>query len=155
MADLPSDAKFRKFKDLSAYLDGELGARECQRVREWLNRDPQARSLYYQLLRLRQGIQTMPVPTAPISQVRGRVFQRLRSRHHWRWGGGAVAALVLVSFSTWLGVSRPGTNHAALQVATNASSATGLGLWITLERPVVDLPTVPNSGKTPKVVPRK
>lgn len=96
-----------RFELLSAYLDGEVTAAQRQEVEDWLSNDPESQRLYGRLLNLRQGLQTMPVPTAqqPVEQTLEQVYQRMHRRDHRRtivWGGSAIAAIVIGAVSTVL-----------------------------------------------------
>jgi anti-sigma factor RsiW len=90
-----------RFELLSAYLDGEVNAEECQQVEAWLETDAAARKLYEQMSNLHQNILSIPVP-APVDSARSLadgVFARLdrqRHRRNWRWGGAIAAGFVAV-----------------------------------------------------------
>jgi len=88
-----------RFELLSAYLDGELSADERRQVQNWLDHDPAVKRLYCRLLRLRQGMQTLPNPRSeqPVEEVIRQVFTRLGRvpQRALLWGGSAAAALVV------------------------------------------------------------
>jgi anti-sigma factor RsiW len=89
-----------RFELLSAYLDGEVTAAERKQVETWLAEDACVQRLYARLLKLRQGLHTLPVPTQqPIDKTVEQVMARLhrRSRFGWLLGGAAVAACVIGS----------------------------------------------------------
>ncbi|MBW4644662.1 MAG: zf-HC2 domain-containing protein [Goleter apudmare HA4340-LM2] len=89
-----------RFELLSAYLDGEVTATERRQVEAWLAEDASVQCLYARLLKLRQGLHTLPVPTAqPVDKTVEQVLARLhhRSRFGWLLGGAAVAACVIGS----------------------------------------------------------
>lgn len=52
-----------RFELLSAYLDGEVTVDEKRQVEQWLETDQTIRCLHSRLLKLRQGLRTMPVPS--------------------------------------------------------------------------------------------
>lgn len=92
------------FELLSAYLDGEVTATERKQVQQWLDSDPQIQRLHTRLLRLRHGIQKMPLPRAEQSaqETTQQVFQRIARRRFRKavvWGGGAIAALFVGAVS--------------------------------------------------------
>lgn len=127
-----------RFELLSAYLDGEVTACERRQVEDWLANDPESQRLYGRLLTLRQGLQTMPVPSTQqsVENTIEQVYQRMhrRSRHRAAvWGGSAIAALVIGAISTVL----PGR-----QVPQFAQSPTTSiePLMVALNNPVVEIP---------------
>lgn len=70
------------FELLSAYLDGEVTAKERRQIEDWLITDPGVQRLYARVLKLRQAWQPMPVPAAQqpgLATVR-QVFPRLNNR---------------------------------------------------------------------------
>jgi negative regulator of sigma E activity len=91
-----------RFELLSAYLDGEVTAAERRQVEEWLSNDPTVQHLYARLLKLRQGLRTLPVPQqTPVEETVQNVFTRLRrrSRYLMLTGGTAVAAVFIGAVS--------------------------------------------------------
>ncbi len=92
-----------RFELLSAYLDGEVTAAERKQVEEWLANDASVKLLYARLLKLRQGVRTLPVPQPqqPIEETVKQVMDSLRrrSRLAWVYGGAAVAACVISAVS--------------------------------------------------------
>ncbi|MEB3356082.1 MAG: zf-HC2 domain-containing protein [Synechococcales bacterium] len=104
-----------RFELLSAYLDGEVTAEERRQVKQWLESDPSIQCLYARLLKLRRTMQTMPIPVSPqsteqtVEQVCNKIAQR-RHRKTWAWGGAAIAALFVATFSS---------NIPGLELATN------------------------------------
>ncbi|NET51822.1 MAG: transcriptional regulator [Merismopedia sp. SIO2A8] len=53
-----------RFELLSAYLDGEVTVDEKRQVEQWLETDQTMRCLHSRLLKLRQGLRTMPMPSS-------------------------------------------------------------------------------------------
>jgi negative regulator of sigma E activity len=92
-----------RFELLSAYLDGEVTASERRQVEEWLATDDSVQCLYQRLLKLRQGVKSMPIPAYQNSPevTFQQVWKRLRNRTQLSWlvGGVAVAACVIGSIS--------------------------------------------------------
>lgn len=78
--DCLDNLKRDRFEMISAYLDGEGSSDERRLVECWLQSDTTVQQLYARLLRLRQGIQSIPVPvssTAAVEQTIDQVFARL------------------------------------------------------------------------------
>ena len=129
------------FELLSAYLDGEVTAGERKQVQYWLDNDPEVQQQYAKLLKLRQGIQTLPVPTVAqtATEMAEQVFIRLnkyRVRRFVAWGGTAIAALFIGAVS---GVLSP--NHPTTQLANSSSSqAAPETLMVALNAPPVKIP---------------
>ncbi len=91
------------FELLSAYLDGEVTAKERQQIEHWLTTDPGVQRLYARVLKLRQTWQSMPVPAAqqPGSGTVRQVFPRLNNRPKIAviWGATVLAAVLLGALS--------------------------------------------------------
>jgi hypothetical protein len=137
------------FELLSAYLDGEVTATERRQVEEWLSTDVSIKCLYKRLLNLRQGLQSIPVPTTSQSsetttnQVLARVNRRYRL--NWTLGGAVVAACILGAISGLF----PG-NSRMLEIATTESTElaptatqptfTDSPLMVALNNPVIEIP---------------
>ncbi len=149
-ADLPAAAdsngywKRDRFELLSAYLDGEVTAAERHQVEQWLEHDPEAQAMYARLMRLRQGMRSLSLPTSevPVEQTVEQVFSRLerRPRRAIAWGGAGIAAALVGALATLL------APDAVQQVAQQPQSDLPTdGLMIALDRPVVDIPTVGES----------
>ncbi|MGF1499302.1 MAG: anti-sigma factor family protein [Elainellaceae cyanobacterium] len=104
-----------RFELLSAYLDGEVTADERRQVEQWLECDQTIQCLYARLLKLRRTMQAMPIPASAqsteqtVERVCSKIAQR-RSRKTWAWGGAAIAALFVATFSS---------NIPGLEFATN------------------------------------
>ncbi|BAY22885.1 putative transmembrane anti-sigma factor [Calothrix sp. NIES-2100] len=138
-----------RFELLSAYLDGEVTAAERRQVEEWLANDASVKCLYARLLKLRQGLQGMPVPASeqPLEKTVQHVMARLRRRSQlaWAFGGAAVAACVIGSLAGII----PGGDK-SLQLAqqriepvqqTKEPAAVPVSpLMVTLNKPVVEIP---------------
>lgn len=148
-----------RFELLSAYLDGEVTAAERKVVEAWLATDPAVQRLHSRLLKLRHGLQTMPVPTATqtAEQTAHQVFERLERKPKLSlvWGGAAIAALFVGALvSTILPGNQPsvpqlakGSQQPSIEAPqTNAHEV----LLVALDKPLVDIPktpvAVPNQG---------
>ncbi|MEH2281043.1 MAG: transcriptional regulator [Nostoc sp.] len=138
-----------RFELLSAYLDGEVTATERKQVEEWLANDASVQCLYARLLKLRQGLRTLPVPAAQqspeaaVQQVLTRL--RRRSRFNWMAGGAAVAACVIGAVSGLVGggsmvpqlAQRP--QREPIQTSS-ASIVPPSPLMVGLNNPVIEIP---------------
>lgn len=127
-----------RFELLSAYLDGEVTAAQRQQVEEWLANDSEVQRLYARLLKLRQGLRTLPVPPPeqPVEQTIEQVFGRLNRRQKpaVAWGSVAIAAVFVSAF---LG----GRQLIAPQLANSPEPATANEtLMVALNTPVVEIP---------------
>ncbi|MBW4501847.1 MAG: transcriptional regulator [Scytonema hyalinum WJT4-NPBG1] len=149
-----------RFELLSAYLDGEVTAAERKQVEQWLADDPTVQRLYARLLKLRQGIRTIPVPEPQqsleetVEQVMARL--RRRSRLVWFGGGAAVAACVLGALSGLLGGESRLPQMAQKQPIQQAQSAiptpgvVSSPLMVAINNPVIPIPkTAKSSGENP------
>ncbi|MEH2024856.1 anti-sigma factor family protein [Nostoc sp.] len=138
-----------RFELLSAYLDGEVTATERKQVEEWLANDASVQCLYARLLKLRQGLRTLPVPAAQqspeatVQQVLTRL--RRRSRLNWMAGGAAVAACAIGAVSGLVGggsmlpqlAQRP--QREPIQTSS-ASIVPPSPLMVGLNNPVIEIP---------------
>jgi anti-sigma factor RsiW len=135
-----------RFELLSAYLDGEVTAAERRQVEVWLDQNAEVQCLYARLLKLRQGMRLLPIPTArqPIEQTVDRVLSRIeqRPRKALVWGGMAIAAMFLATWSDGL----PGIQQHAVSNMAKAPEPIGMtdvssdALMIALDRPVIEIP---------------
>ncbi|MBD2353973.1 zf-HC2 domain-containing protein [Tolypothrix sp. FACHB-123] len=140
-----------RFELLSAYLDGEVTAAERRQVEAWLANDASVKCLYARLLKLRQGLQAMPVPASeqPLERTVQQVMTRLRRRSQlaWAFGGAAVAACVIGSLTGII----PGGDTKTLQLAQQRIEPTqpapepaavepASPLMVALNNPVVEIP---------------
>ncbi len=149
-----------RFELLSAYLDGEVTAAERKQVELWLADDPTVQRLYARLLKLRQGIRTIPVPEPQqsleetVEQVMARL--RRRSKLVWFGGGAAVAACVLGALSGLLGgesrLPQMAQNQPIQQVqsAIPTPGVVSSPLMVAINNPVIPIPkTAKSSGENP------
>ncbi|WP_066378621.1 anti-sigma factor family protein [Anabaena sp. CA = ATCC 33047] len=141
-----------RFELLSAYLDGEVTADERKQVEEWLANDAAVQRLYARLLKLRQALRSMPVPTPQHSPetTAKEVFARVnrRSRLNLTFGGAAIAACVIGAISGWL----PGRESSIPQLAqqqiqpsqptqtATEPTVTSSPLMVAINNPVIEIP---------------
>ena len=133
-----------RFELLSAYLDGEVSAQERRQVESWLSTDPQIQSLYKRLLKLRQNIQTLPVPASEqgVEKTVAGVFSRLNRRRHQMlmWGGTAIAAVFIGAISGGIG----GNDSWIPQIAQSPLPSESVEpLSIALNQPLIEIPKAP------------
>ncbi|OUL19362.1 transcriptional regulator [Nostoc sp. RF31YmG] len=150
-----------RFELLSAYLDGEVTAAERRQVEEWLANDASVKCLYARLLKLRQGLRTMPVPAAeqPIEKTVQQVMARLRRRSQlaWAFGSAAIAACVIGSVSGII----PSGDTRTLQLAQQRIEPTqkmpepaavpASPLMVALNNPVIEIPKAAVASPTKPV----
>ena len=128
-----------RFELLSAYLDGEVTSAQRQQVEDWLANDLEVQCLYARLLKLRQGLRTLPIPPSeqPVEQTIQQVFGRLNRRQNpaVAWCGFALAAVFI---SALLG----GRQFIAPELAQLPEPATAPSetLMVALNTPVVEIP---------------
>jgi anti-sigma factor RsiW len=144
-----------RFEMLSAYLDGEATATERQQVQHWLDTDPHAQHLYHRLLKLRHGMNAMPIPQEQSANTLTQaVFRRLQQR---RWkqvvlvGGGAVAAVFVSLVSGVFWGDSTGWQYADNGLSPSTEALAGDTLTIAINRPVVEIPkaAIATPEKTP------
>lgn len=147
-----------RFELLSAYLDGEVTAAERRQVEEWLANDPTVQQLYSRLLKLRQGIRTLPITAIeqPVEQTVQRVMSEVNrsSQFMWTWGGAAIAAVFVGLLVNDVSPDPAATSQIVgsppLEISeTIASDA----LMIALDHPVIEIPSlaVKTEGKAVQV----
>lgn len=156
-----NNLKRDRFELLSAYLDGEVSADERRQVEAWLAEDPTIQQLHRRLLKLRQGFQSLPVPSSaqPIDATIDQVMHKVEQRSRFRvimGGGMAAAAAIAVAIVSQVTSTGPapqvanrqpsGGAKVAIVPPTNgiAGTSTGAkapagssGLMIALDQPVL------------------
>jgi anti-sigma factor RsiW len=144
-----------RFELLSAFIDGEVTAAERRQVQELLATDPQMQRLHSRLIKLRQGVQKLPVP-APEStaqETAQQVFSQIdhrRTRRTFVWGGAAVAAVVVSALS---GIF-PGSQSLVPQLAQSTKQeAAPEPLMIAVNRPVIEIHKAAVSSPEKSVTP--
>ncbi len=141
-----------RFELLSAYLDGEVTAAERKLVEEWLANDLTVQRLHSRLLKLRHGLQSMPVPAASqaTEAMVDAVFARVERKPKLSlvWGGAAIAALLVGALVSSI---LPGNQASAPQIAKESKqpaieapqAAVNEVLLVALDKPLVDIPKAP------------
>lgn len=147
--DMDSSGRDR-FELLSAYLDGEATAAERKQVQQWLDTDSDVQQLHQRLLKLRQGLQTLPVPASEKSaqEISEGVFRQLdRHRFHRAiaLGGGALVAVFVGLLPGLLsGNSTPSLRMANTNESPSGATAelpvAGEALTIAVNQPIVEIP---------------
>jgi hypothetical protein len=150
-----------RFELLSAYIDGEVTAAERKQVQEWLATDLEMQRLHSRLMKIRQGFQKMPVPSAEATaqQTVREVFSRLdrrRNRQTIIWGGAAIAAVFVSALSGIL----PGSQSLVPRLAQAPKpEVTSEPLMIAINRPVIEIPKAavasPEKFVEPSAAPRQ
>lgn len=130
-----------RFELLSAYIDGEVTATERRQVQELLATDLEMQRLHARLLKLRQGVQKIPVPAAEATaqQTAQEVFARIdrrRTRRKVLWGGAAIAAMVVSALS---GIFPASQSPLWQQAILPKQEAAPEPLMIALDRPVIEI----------------
>lgn len=129
-----------RFELLSAYIDGEVTAAERKQVQELLATDSDMQRLYTRLIKLRQGIQLLPVPAAAATtqKTAEQVFSQIDRRRNRRtliWGGAAIAALFVSAVSGIISGSR-----SLVPQLANKPDGASEPLMIALDQPVIEIP---------------
>lgn len=129
------------FLMLSAYIDGEATPEERRQVNHWLDNDPEVKSLYLHLLRIRQNLQQMPVPqsSASTEETVERFFWLLEQRRRLmmlKMGGSAIAALFIAALSGLV----PGVPGVTQLAGFSNHKVESQQLMIALNRPIVPIP---------------
>ena len=129
-----------RFELLSAYLDGEVSASERRQVEDWLKNEPETQRLYARLLKLRQSLQAMPMPSARVNaqQTVEQVYQKMHRRARRSavvWGGGAIAAAFIGAVTLVLPPQQ------SFQLAKSPKTTIAIEpLQVALNDPVVEIP---------------
>ncbi len=135
-----------RFELVSAYIDGEATQAERRQVQDWLDRDPEVKRLYLNLIKLRQSVQVLPVPAPvqPVQETVQKLFRRLDRQRHRRivWGGVAAAALILAGLSSLIFRDRTYSPQMATVPEVQTPSER---LMIALNGPVVEIPEAPKA----------
>jgi anti-sigma factor RsiW len=154
-----------QYELLSAYLDGEVTLSERKQVEEWLMNDSALKCLYTRLLKLREGIRTIPVPE--IQQPPEVRVKQVLTRSHRRSqllvaGGAATLAACVIGAMSGLFAGR--SSHlqmahkpvlkpvqVAAQIAAQAKTQPPMvsHLMVAINNPVIEIP------KTAVAVPQK
>lgn len=138
---LPPDC----FELLSAYIDGETTASQRHQVQTWLDRDPQVKRLYTQLLALQNQMQHSVAPASDksVAQITSEVFESIDNSHRRQrrliLTGTAIVASMVAAITGIVSQNAPlRMNMAALDNPTN--NAPPQTLAIALNKPVINIP---------------
>ncbi|MCT7968025.1 hypothetical protein NG799_17070 [Laspinema sp. D1] len=136
-----------RFELVSAYIDGEATQSERRQVQEWLDRDPEVKRLYLNLIKLRESVQVLPVPAPvqPVQETVQNLFRRLDRQRQRRvlWGGVAIAALMLAGLSSLIFRDRSYSPQMATVPAETQTPSERL--MIALNGSVVEIPEAPEA----------
>ena len=139
-----------RFELVSAYIDGEATQSERRQVQEWLDRDPEVKRLYLNLIKLRETVQVLPVPAPvqPVQETVQNLFRRLDRQRQRRvlWGGVAIAALVLAGLSSL--IFRDRTYSPQMATVPAETQTPSERLMIALNGSVVEIPETPEATET-------
>lgn len=133
------------FELLSAYIDGEATVAERKQVQEWLDKDPEIKNTYLQLLKLQGGFQNLSVPApevVPSEILAERVFQSIdRTRDRKRaiiWGGAIAATIVGTVASLFPSTTAPGFRMAENESQPKISQPVMVS--VSINKPAVIIP---------------
>ena len=145
--ELPTDC----FELLSAYIDGETSPSQRQQVQIWLDRDPEVKRIYSQLLALQGQMQHSRAPKSEksVTEITAGVFQSIdsnRRRQRQLIGvGTAIAASVIATISGIVS----GTAPLKMRLATidnppELNNSSTVMLAVALDKPAIDIPKAIN-----------
>ncbi|MEL6908597.1 MAG: zf-HC2 domain-containing protein [Cyanobacteria bacterium J06643_13] len=132
----------RRFELISAYIDGELAPNEKKQVQQWIDQDPQVKTVYTQLLALQSQMQNLPTPAEveSVTQITAKVFHSLERRRYRRrlaMGGSAIAASLLTAITMLSGSN----NWKFAQPANiNENEGNTVMLAVALNTPAINIP---------------
>jgi anti-sigma factor RsiW len=144
-----------RFELLSAFIDGEVTAAERKQVQQLLASDADMQRLYTRLLKLRQGLQTIPVPPSDTraQQTAQQVFSRIDRRRMRRtaiWGGAAIAAMFVSALS---GIF-PGSQSLVPEMAqAPKQDSASEPLMIAVNYSVIEIPKAPVASQQKLIEP--
>ena len=131
-----------RFELLSAYLDGEVTAKERQQVEAWLSTDRSFQLQYRQMQNIQVALPRMTVPSCQSAQaLSASVFAKIdrqRNRKLTWIGGGAIAATLLAAVTGLGGLF--GDRSPQFQFAANKPK-TPAPLMLALNDPILAMPS--------------
>ena len=132
-----------RFELISAYIDDELSPTERKQVQNWIDREPQIKTLYTQLLALQGQMQSLEAPTTNRSadEIAEGVFQSLDRRRRQRrlmLGGSAIAASILATFTGLIPGVSPVWRYA--QSGSGQNNVDTVMLAVALNKPAINIP---------------
>ncbi len=144
-----------RFELLSAYLDGELTATEKRQVEDWLANDQTVQCLYARLLKIRQGLRTLPVPqTRQNAETIPKVLARLQRRSRFAVvSGTAIAAVFIGAISGIFPMSpAPQLAQESIQPIATKPVKSPETLMVAVNSPVLPIPkaAISTPGKSLK-----
>ena len=142
------DSALDYFELLSAYVDGELSTSQKNQVQALIDRDPQIKQVYTQLLALQSQMQHSIAPPSEksVDEITKGVFRLIEHRRSRRrklvWGGGAIAALLAIISGMIPGIS-PAFKMAKLD-APAAVNSPAFMLAVAVNKPAINIPKSAN-----------
>ena len=140
--ELPPDC----FELLSAYIDGETTPSQRHQVQVWLDRDPEVKRLYTQLLALQSQMQQSVAPPCErsVTEITSEVFQSIDSSHRRQrrliLTGTAIAASMVAAITGVLGGNAPLRMNMAVRENPIHLNAPRETLAIALNKPAINIP---------------
>ena len=134
------------FELLSAYIDGELSPNQRTQVQRLLDRRPEIKSLYIQLLTLQGQMQSSIAPPSnkSVAEITAGVFQSIEQRRRQRrliWGGSVIAASVLAGITGLIPGFTPGLRMAEIPARGGSQSVM---LAVAVNKPAINIPKAVN-----------
>ena len=151
------DSIAERFELLSAYIDGELSAVESDRVKAWIDAEPETKKLYIRLLNLQGQIQHSVAPACErsVAEITEGVFSSIDCcRHRQRrlvWGAGAIVASAVAIITGILPGFTPTLRMAETENPSRLSSQP-IMLAVAVNKPAINIPKAPTGAIEPKVV---
>ncbi|WP_319420382.1 anti-sigma factor family protein [Pleurocapsa sp. FMAR1] len=138
------DSALDYFELLSAYVDGELSTPQKNQVQALLDRDPQVKQVYTQLLTLQSQMQQSIAPPCEksVDEITKGVFRLVDHRRRRRklvWGGGAIAASLFAIISGIIPGISPAFKMAKLD-APAAVNSSAVMLAVAVNKPAINIP---------------
>ncbi len=139
------DSALDYFELLSAYVDGELSTPQKNQVQALLDRDPQVKQVYTQLLALQSQMQQSIAPPCEksVDEITKGVFRLVDRRHSYKrklvWGGGAIAASLFAIISGVIPGVSPGLKMAKLDAPAVVNSSAVM-LAVAVNKPAINIP---------------
>jgi hypothetical protein len=135
-----------QFDLLSAYLDGEVTPSERQKVRYWLENDPNFQQNHQKLLHLQQGLTRLSTPSVSSipSDLPQQLFHKIdRQRHHrnWRIAGGFGLVILLTTAFSQINFSENSWTAKFAKHFAAPGQIHAQPLKLALNRPLVEIPT--------------
>ena len=139
------DLSLEQFDLLSAYLDGEVTPSERQKVRYWLENDPNFQKNYQKLLHLQRLTHLSPLSVSSIpSDLPDQLFRKIdRQRHHRNWSiaGGVTFVVLLTTAFSQINFSENAWTAKFAKHFSAPGQINSQPLKLALNRPLVEIPT--------------